>query len=74
MPYGCFHQFMQVSDQINLKILVLQALVPAQNPTWNANKLFLKFQWCRFTVTGCDASSVLATMGKTITHVDHLSL
>lgn len=45
----CFHQFMQVSDQTNLKILVLQALVPAQNPTWNANKLFLKFQWCRFT-------------------------
>lgn len=52
MPYyasGCFHQFMQVSDQTNLKILVIQALVPAQNPTWNANKLFLKFWWCRFT-------------------------
>lgn len=49
MPYRCFHQFMQVSDQINLKILALPALVPAQNPTWNANKLFLKFRWCRFT-------------------------
>lgn len=46
---GCFHQFMQVSDQTNFKILVLQAFVPAQNPTWNANKLFLKFRWCRFT-------------------------
>lgn len=40
---------MQVSDQSSLKILILLALVPAQNPTLNVNNLFWKFRWCRFT-------------------------
>lgn len=64
---------MQVSDQSSLKILILQALVHAQDPTLNANNLFLKFRRCRFTVTRCDVGCVLATMGtakgKTIAHM-----
>lgn len=67
----CFLQYMQVSDQPSLKIVILAA----QNPSLNGKQPFLEIQAVRgHIVTSCDTSSVLAvvvtTKGKTTACVD----